>query len=300
MKIKTPSKSLLELSQEYLQTEFSERAIATVTNHIRYVGEFVSFIGARKIDPFSYQSWIKYAFNKWAPQTANACALGASSRFLNWMERAGHIERSPHKVTKAPLVKTPPPRVPFTPEEFEKLKWAASSDPCMIWAIVCAWETGMAIGDVCLLTWKNVDFDQCTININRLKTHEPCVIPFRREGQCVELLEKKFSEKSTDYPNKPEEGIIYVDSELALLYKRGTTCVQVRFNKSRDKAGISKAKTFHNLRASFCSRLANAGIQTTLACQMSGHKNPAIFAHYVTPDVIRLHEQAAIAWEKQA
>lgn len=158
----------------------------------------------------------------------------------------------------------------------------------------------MAVGDVSLLTWAEVDFSEHIIAIYRLKTRERCIMPFRADGECEEVLEKKFTQQSTEYPNKPEQGISYVDTELAFLYKRGTGSVSQKFQKIVKLAGVNPFKTFHNLRASYCSRLANAGIQTALACQMTGHKNPEIFKRYVTPDIVRLHEQSKIAWEKQA
>ena len=293
------TKPISDLSCEYLQTEFSERAAGTVANHTYYLEQFLKFIGKRKIDPFSYQDWTRYAFKRWAPQTARGLALAASNRFLNWMERCGHIDRSPHRVTKAPIVKTPPPREPFTEEEVNRLK-ALASNPSMLWAIVCGWETGMAIGDVSLLCWADVDFTENIVGIYRQKTHERCLIPFRPGGECEAMLQQKFTCQSVCWPNRPEENIIYVDTELAILYRRGQGYIQNAFSEIREKAGIDSSKSFHNLRASFCSRLANAGIQTALACQMTGHKNPGIFAHYVTPDVVRLHEQSNLAWEKQA
>src|SRR3990167_5319744 len=121
MKKKSASKSLPELADEYLKTEFNGRAFNTVRNNTFYLRVFINFIGTRKIDPFTYQDWTRHAFRQWSPTTASGLALAASSRFLNWMERCGHIERSPHKVTKAPIVKTSEPREPFTSEEFEKL-----------------------------------------------------------------------------------------------------------------------------------------------------------------------------------
>lgn len=293
--------SLVELAYEYLLTEFSERADKTVENHSFYLNAFIEFVGNRKINPANYQDWTKHCFAHWSPQTAKCLALAASSRFLNWMERSGHIERSPHHVTKAPLVKAPPVREPFTGDEFEKLKQAASTDPVMLWAIVCGWETGMAIGDVSLLCWINVDFFHNAILTNRLKTNERCIIPFREHGEMSAMLEDKFTHQDPDaWPNNPTDGIVYVDPELAALYKRGAGAVQTRFANIRNRAGITPAKSFHNLRASFCSRLANAGIQLSLACQMSGHKNPAIFSRYVTANIENLHEQSAIAWAKQA
>lgn len=300
MKIK-PSKTLEELSKDYFKTEFSERAPNTVRNHTFYLNEFVQFICKRKIDPYSYQDWTKYAFRKWSPQTAKCLALAASSRFLNWMVMMGHMDQSPHKVTKAPLVKQAPPREPFTSEEVEKLKSVAKSEnQSLYWAIVCGWETGMAIGDVCMLTWAEVDFAEHIIVIYRLKTKERCIIPFREGGECEAILQEKFTKQSIEYPNRPQDGILYVDSNLAYLYKRGSGSVSLLFSAIRKKAGVDLFKSFHNLRASYCSRLANAGIQTTLACQMTGHKNPEIFKHYVTPDIVRIHEQSKIAWEKQA
>jgi len=288
--------NLRKRQAQYFESEFEGRAAKTLENHRFYLEEFIIFIGNRKLDPYTYQDWVKYSFQRWSPQTARMLALAASNRFLIWLERTGHILQNPHRVTRAPIVKQSDPRSPVTQDEFNALMNAASNDHELRWAILCGWETGMAIGDVSLLQWSSITLEQSTIIIRRKKTQERCVIPLRPNGMCIEALELKLMQKRDHWPNKPKEGVFYVDTDLALLYLRGSGAIQTRFAVIRKKAGISPEKSFHNLRAAYCSRIANTGMNLALCCKMTGHKNPSIFEHYVSPELEKLKDVVNQAW----
>lgn len=281
-----------ELIERYFASEFQERATKTVENHRYYLGLFVQFVGRRPLGAEVYGAWQKHCFATWAPLTAKNLALASTKRFLNWLERLDLIGKAPHRMVKAPLVRSGAVRAPFTRSECDRLTRAAVEleDTPMHWAIVCGWATGMAIGDVALLKWANVDFSENVIFMHRQKTHEFCTIPLSA-GECLTMLHEKFQQRSTAWPNKPEEGVFYVDTDLAAAYLAGGAVLQRRFARIRARAGVGSDKSFHNLRAAFCSALANGGMSTAMACQATGHKDPAIFKHYVTPDVARLRDQ---------
>ena len=288
--------NLRNLQTQYLESEFYGRADKTISNNAFYLNEFITFMGRRKINPYTYSEWIKHAFERWSPTTAKVLAMSASNRFLTWLERIGKIERNPHSVTRLPLVKQSDPRPPITQEEFNALIVAAECDPPLQWAIQCGWETGMAIGDVSLLRWSNVMLDRNVIMIRRKKTQEQCVIPLPVSGQCISILESKMQRKEVRYPNSTATGIFYVDTDLAILYRRSDGSIQTRFAAIRDKSGVSPTKSFHNLRAAYCSRIANTGMNLALCCKMTGHKNPTIFEHYVSPELEKLRNVSEQAW----
>lgn len=288
--------NLRKLQAKYLESEFYGRADKTISNNAFYLDEFITFMGRRKINPYTYSEWIKHAFERWSPTTAKVLAMSASNRFLTWLERIGKIERNPHSVTRLPLVKQSDPRPPITQEEFDQLIIAAADDPPLQWAIQCGWETGMAIGDVSLLKWSSVTLDRNVIIIRRKKTQEQCVIPLPISGMCISILETKSQSKSADYPNNAATGVFYVDTDLAHVYLRSNGSVQERFAAIRTKAGVHPEKSFHNLRAAYCSRIANTGLNLALCCKMTGHKNPTIFEHYVSPELEKLRNISDQAW----
>lgn len=290
---------LKELATEYLETDFHERSLKTIEGNKIYVGHFVKFIGNREINLDTYRAWVNYCYGRWSAKTCQEAAVGFIKRFLNWLELHGHIEKNPHRFIKIPALKINPPKEPITPEEFELLKSVVLDYPAMLWVLVCGWNTGMSMGDVCLLQWSCVDLNNNIIAINRLITGMRCLIPLRPDGECVTMLHGKVSEKSIDWPNNPMKGISYVDTELAGIYSRGESYMQHRIIRLFRKAGIKKGKSFNNLRVAYCLRLAKAGVSFALACKMTGHKDRSVFAHYVTPDLSLLHDQSNLAWDSQ-
>lgn len=254
-----------------------------------------------------YAEWIAFTFRKFSNLKAHKlCSM--SGRFCNWLERNQYIINNPHRATRRPRIIYNPPRIPFTVEEYERLKAAAASmrgEPrLMYWAIIVGWATGMAMVDVCMLKWSDVDMENLVIHRARQKTGGQCTIPIAPGSELHEGLKRKAEFVPPFYPNDAEKGLFYVDHELALRRMRafgqwgmaGST-VGGLFTQVRDKAGVDDRKTFHNFRATMCSALANAGINLSIACAITGHKSTDVFKRYVTPNEGAVREQMRRALE---
>lgn len=281
--------------EQYFESDFIGRQETTIRAHRRWLGLFLEHVG-KKIDAQSYSSWVRHAFATWGDRTARNFAIAAAARFLAWGERQRLIEKSPHRLVRLPEPQQHDPREPFTEAEYLKLMAVADlSDPDLGWAIRLGWECGTAMADACLLQWSAIDFADRVIKLRRRKTGEPCLIPLAPDGKVLAGLWNLSTLPRSDYwPNRPPE-VIYVMPQLAANYivalKSGGATLQTRFRKVRDLAGVDPKKSFHNLRASFCSALANGGMNLAAACRLSGHRDPRIFQQYVTGDVEQLREQ---------
>lgn len=282
------------LVNRYFNEDFIGRQETTVKAHRLWLGRFVDQVGQR-VDARSYADWVRYAFATWGDRTARNFAIAASARFLNWCERQRLIDRSPHKQVRLPEPQQHDPREPFTEVEYSILLAVADeTDPDLGWAIRLGWECGTAIADACLLQWSAVDLPCSVLKLRRRKTGEPCLIPLMEQGKVLAgLWELSALPRLAEWPNNPP--VIYVLPRLAADYlvalKTGTAGLQKRFSKVRDRALPGCKKSFHNLRASFCSALANGGMNLAAACRLSGHRDPRIFQQYVTADVEQLREQ---------
>jgi hypothetical protein len=99
------------------------------------------------------------------------------------------------------------------------------------------------------------------------------------------LLAKQESARVETGPNRPSEGISYVD--LARVYKRqesdNSGRLQAIFRAACGKAGI-QGKSFHCFRVALCTALANSDTNTFLVCAISWHSDPKTFMHYVRTD----------------
>lgn len=279
----------------YFAEDFIGREETTVRANRLWLGLFLDHVG-RKVDAKAYAAWVSHSFATWGDRTARNFAIAAAARFLTWCERQRLIEKSPHRLVRLPEPKQHDPREPFTEDEYLALLAVADeTDPDLGWAIRLGWECGTALADACLLQWSAVDLSGAVIKLRRRKTSELCLIPLEAGGRALAgLWDLSALPRTAEWPNRPPE-TIYVLPRLASDYlvalKSGAPNLQKRFARIREKALPDCAKSFHNLRASFCSALANGGMNLAAACRLSGHKDPRIFQQYVTADIDLLREQ---------
>jgi integrase len=282
-------------AERYFSSDFLGRQETTIRAHRLWLNKFFDHVGKR-IDARSYADWVRHSFVTWGDRTARNFAIASASRFLTWCERQGLIEKSPHRLVRLPEPQQHDPREPFSEGEYTQLLTVADSDdPDLAWAIRLGWECGTAIADACLLQWSAVDLSEAVLKLRRRKTGEPCLIPLAKDGAVMGgLWDLSALPRTAEWPNKPPE-IIYVLPRLAADYlvalKSGSVGLQKRFAAVRTKALPDCQKSFHSLRASFCSALANGGMNLAAACRLSGHKDPRIFQQYVTADIDQLRDQ---------
>lgn len=280
--------------ERYFSDDFVGKQETTIRIHRLWLGKFFAHVGKR-VDARSYADWVRHSFVTWGDRTARNFAIAASARFLNWCERQQIIDKSPHHFVRLPEPQQHDPREPFTEDEYLDLIFVAEQeDPDIAWAIRLGWECGTAIADACLLQWSAVDLSGAVLKLRRRKTGEPCLIPLSKDGAVLSgLWELSALPRIAEWPNNPP--VIYVLPRLAADYlvalKSGGTGLQKRFASVRSKALPDCKKSFHSLRASFCSALANGGMNLAAACRLSGHKDPRIFQQYVTGNVEQLREQ---------
>lgn len=287
-------KRLSDLTEQYFASDFLGREDTTIRAHRLWLSKFFEHVGNR-VDTRSYADWVRYSFVTWGERTARNFAIATSARFLGWCERQQFIDKSPHRFVRLPEPQQHDPREPFTEDEYLDLIFVAEQeDKDLAWAIHLGWECGTAISDACLLQWSAVDLAGAVIKLKRRKTGEPCLIPLAPQGEVLKGLWLLSEQPRTaEWPNNPP--VIYVLPQLAADYlvalKSGSAGLQKRFASVRSKALPECKKSFHSLRASFCSALANGGMNLAAACRLSGHKDPRIFQQYVTGDVEQLREQ---------
>lgn len=281
--------------ERYFADDFAGRQPTTIRAHRLWLDKFFAHVGKR-VDARSYADWVRHSFVTWGDRTARNFAIASAARFLSWCERQCLIDKSPHRLVRLPEPQQHDPREPFTEAEHDLLVAVAEEDdPDIAWAIRLGWECGTAIADACLLQWSAVDLSGAVLKLRRRKTGEPCLIPLAQHGAVMEgLWQLSALPRTAEWPNKPPE-TIYVLPQLAADYlvalKSGSAGLQKRFAAVRSKALPDCKKSFHSLRASFCSALANGGMNLAAACRLSGHKDPRIFQQYVTADVDQLREQ---------
>jgi integrase len=174
----------------------------------------------------------------------------------------------------------------FSAQEISKLLAVATPD----WrgAILVGYFTGARLGDVCTLRWGNVDLQKQLITFRAAKTAA-------KTGQLItvaihpELEEDLLSRKISDDPQAfifPSLGGKSGGSKsgLSRAFKRimeqaGVEAGIARLG-SRAKGRSFSLRSFHSLRHSFISALANCGVSSELRRRLSGHASEEMHAVY--------------------
>jgi integrase len=161
----------------------------------------------------------------------------------------------------------------FTAQQISKLVAAADGDWRL--AIMVGYYTGARISDVANLRWSAVDRDRKLLRFTAGKTKKLVTIPLhpRLEHELDEQLRRR-----------PGIGKALLFPTLAGKGTGGVYGLSEQFHAVMDKAGIEVASTrngrravshlsFHSLRHSFNSAMANAGVAQEIRQKLTGHSS---------------------------
>jgi integrase len=215
-------------------------------------------------------------------KTANNAVKVVSAAF-NAAFRMGYIPSNPCNALESLATETAD-RETFTPEQLTKLLKAATGD----WkrAILFAYYTGARLGDVANMHWNCVDLTKGVITFLPKKTKRSknvIVIPLHADLE-TELMKAHGVGSTPLFPL------------LAGRSTGGKYGLSAQFNSIMEKAGIkatvirhtptgrrNRSLSFHSLRHSFNSAMANAGVSQELRMKLTGHSKAdtnAIYTHH--------------------
>jgi integrase len=194
-----------------------------------------------------------------SPKTANNAVKVVSAAF-NAAFRLGYIPSNPCTALES-LATGTADRETFTPEQLSKLLKAATGDWKL--AILFDYYTGARLSDVVNMRWSCVDLAKGIVTFLPKKTKrskKAIVIPLHGDLQA-ELLKE------------PGVGTAFLFPTLAGQPTGGKYGLSAQFNTIMENAGIkgtvtrhtptgrrNRSLSFHSLRHSFNSAMANAGV----------------------------------------
>jgi integrase len=170
-------------------------------------------------------------------------------------------------------------REAFSAAEIERLVSLTEGD----WhgAIILGVNTGLRLGDVANLCWEAIDAERRVIRLTTGKTGANVNLPIHRD------FDDWLQRRTTGIGKAP------VFPELAGKRIGGDGGLSAQFRAIVDAAGIkgrvvtrtgkgraTNSKTFHALRHTFISRLANVGVAPDLRQKLAGHADPKVHANY--------------------
>ena len=275
---------LTELIGRWLESKQLCRAPKTFVRYKQVAKDFITFIGAVKvkyppsyIQPQDIQDFVFHCSKKGDSKSSCAVKVKILRNLFNMGRRQGMNPNNPAEAIETPSgVRMT--REPFTVEELKAILSVANND-WKAMTLLGAYA-GMRLKDAASLTWRNVDLEQKTITYlplkkARLPNTTKVKVPIHSDLLDI-LLRLPVDGRSPDAPLLPS---------LINLPTSGKTGLSGRFLSILQKARIDtmptkrigsrmfQAKTFHSLRHTFVSLMANSGVSQELRKELAGHSS---------------------------
>jgi integrase len=206
----------------------------------------------------------------------------------------GRLDRNPAAAVRT--MKTSAARKGiFSPAQVTQLIEAAKGD----WKglVLLAYFTGGRLGDLARLRWESVNLNDRTIEFAQKKTGAAVKIPIHSDLESYLLKRteltandrQRLTKKRPSGPlfrelhDKPGSG----KSGLSMAFKRIMTSAGIKDEVSRKRGGEEGRSvsllSFHSLRHSFNSAMANAGVAPEVRQLLTGHASlemNKVYTHY--------------------
>jgi integrase len=159
-------------------------------------------------------------------------------------------------------------------------------------AILIGFYVGARLSDAVSMTWDEVDLSEGLISYTQGKTGQKVEVPLHSE------LKKHLNKIAGDNPGS-------LCPSLAGQLTSGRRGLSAQFSKLRAKAGIDQrqvqssrnrkfsALSYHSLRHSFSSGLANARISSDVRMKLTGHRSADVHQRYTHIQLQGLREAIA-------
>jgi len=197
------------------------------------------------------------------PATMNR-QLALLKHMFSLAVREGWLDRNPVSLVKFQRENNARDRV-LDPDEFAQLQ--QHSAPHIQAMNVCAYQTGMRLGEILHLTWERVDFKMGFIKLRAedTKTDEARIIPLTPE--LTGLLKNLYK-------------VRYLQEDHVFLVKgQSVSSIQTAFNAACRRASIQNFR-FHDFRHTAVTNMRRAGIDHLTIMRITGHKTMDVFKRY--------------------
>jgi integrase len=293
--------SVAEWFNHFVALKRKSRADKTALHHAQMMREFIAFLGHRarlNIAAITSKDIAEFRDARvsqgLAPSTVNFDMTVLSSAF-NAALKQGHISVNPCLALEK-LRDKAQRKSTFTPEQVSALVKSATGD----WRglILTAFYIGARLGDCANLRWRNVDLvsEIKTIRFVTGKTGKEIVAVIHPVLEEYLLsLPTAESDDAFLFPSLAERVTSSLSREFKSLMAQARIEQRVIRERGEDGSGRSvNALTFHSLRHSFSSLLANAGIAEETRMALTGHTTRQIQQHYTHRDLALLRDAVAV------
>ena len=229
-----------------------------------------------------------------APVTGNRLQ-GVLVRMFNFAAERGVLEHSPLIGLRK---KKEQPRSRVLADNEIKLLWdalALENSAMDIYhtsklALKMILLTGQRPGEVCGMTWEEIDGNTWNIPAGRMKSKEPHTVPLNTMALEIIAQARRYS--------PPESAFVFKSAHFkeAPITPHSLSKAILRH---WPEMGITERFTPHDLRRTLRTRLAELGVEDVVAERILGHKLQGIMAVYNRHSYDNEKRQALAQWEKK-
>jgi len=222
-----------------------------------------------------------------SPQTCNFAVHVIGGAF-NAAKRLGYIDVNPCHALE-PMRQSRPERDRFAPNQIAAIIAAAEGD----WkgAILVGYYAGLRLQDIASLTWQNVDVEKRLLRFLPRKTAglgRELVVPMHPELETYLLsLEAPDDASPAVFPELHGRDT----SSLSKSFSRIMEAAKIDNRQVRSARGQGRsvrALSFHSLRHSFNSALADGGVMTEIRQELAGQSSEEVNRQYTHREISRL------------
>lgn len=270
--------------RQWLGTKETRKSAGTAERYGGVVKNFLKSLGKRATKPLTtltardVDTFLDARMKQGvAPRTA-ILDVKVIRTALNDARRKGLIPTNPAEAVELPEM-TGTERGTFTPAEVKMLVDTAHGEWKTL--ILLAYYTGARLSDCCRVAWEDVDLAGGSLSYTQSKTGKKVIVPLHPD-----LLAQLEALAGTD------KAATFIMPGMANLRTGGRHGLSEGFKRIMRKAGLDlqtvqgagvrkiSKRTFHALRHTFTSALANAGVAPELRMKLTGHTTEAVHRGY--------------------
>ena len=280
--------TIAEWLEQWIQTRKGAVGERTLQKYRQVTQDFLASLGRRaklKLESIGITDVLKFRDELLAegrtPQTVDQSVRKVLGSPFRVGVKLGMMSSNP-LASLPPLKSTRIEKGVFTPEELSKLVAVASDD----WkgVILTGYFTGARLKDVCSLRWGNVELEKKVISFRAGKTGRLVTVAIHPELE-EHLLSLSVSDDSQAFLFPSLAGKRGTGTTgLSMTFKRIMESARVEAGIARQSAGTKgrtfSLRSFHSLRHSFISALANSGVSSELRRKLSGHASEEMHELY--------------------
>jgi len=278
--------------RQWLATKEARKSAGTAERYGCVVDGFLANLGKRAAKPITtivardVDAFLDARLKRGISPSTACLDVRILRTALNAARRKGLIPTNPAEAVELPEV-VGMERGTFTAAEVKLLVDAAAGEWKTL--ILLAYYTGARLSDCCRTAWEDVDLAGGSLAYTQAKTGLKLTVPLHPE-----LLAHLEALAGTDQPSpfvlpgmadkQPGGRKGLSESFKAIVRRAGLDLQTVQGGGTR----MLSKRTFHALRHSFTSALANAGVAPELRMKLTGHKSEAIHAGYTHHELATL------------